>query len=71
MERDHHGGTDWDGLLIPTRWGDYTNFGYRKIALVHQMSETDVIEAPYHGLVDKIDGNTFTYYVYVVINGNP
>lgn len=62
---------DWSGTDLPTRWGDYSHFGYNKIVLVHGITDTDIIEAPYHGTVDVKSGTNWTYYGVVTVNGYP
>jgi hypothetical protein len=62
---------DWSGTDLPTRYGDYSNFGYNKIVVVHHISDTAVVEAPYHGYVDAKNGTNWTYYGAVLINGHP
>jgi len=62
---------DWAGNDTPTRNGDYTNFGYLKGTVAHNLYTLSAYQAAYSGYPKGSSGGNRLYVAWLVVSGYP
>ena len=62
---------DWAGNDTPTRNGDYSNFGYLKGTVAHNLFTLTAYWAAYSGFPKGSSGGNRLYVAWLIVNGQP